>query len=96
MLWLAWLLAAVQSSYTMPLPSLVPRREGFAKRKRGCPSDIRACLVSQYCKRGHFDAFLVEKRCTVSAGSTALVRILLDDHILTNPQPKIGAYFLIG
>lgn len=81
---LAWLLAAVQSSHTMPLTSLVPRREGFEKRKRGCNSDIRACLISQYCKKGLLlDAFLVEKRCAVSAGSTALIRVLLDDHILT-------------
>lgn len=32
-------------------------------------------------KKGRLDAFLVKMRCVVSAGSTALIRILLDDHI---------------
>jgi hypothetical protein len=53
---LAGLLAAVQSSYTMPLPSLVPRRDGFEREKEGATAISARASSPNTAKKGRLDA----------------------------------------
>lgn len=79
-----WLLAAIQSFCTVPLTSLVPWREDLVRKSERVPSDICACLISQYRKR--------VSRCCLRDPLPFFGYVLLDDH---NRDLRLELIFLI-